>query len=280
MSAHSWQEIGAGVFQLPCPTYHLNVTAVLGAHGVLVVDTRASLAEGRELRAELRALTSAPVAWVVNSHLHFDHTFGNAEFVPPRQVPGAQLWAHVNAIGQYPAYAAQARAELIAEGGAEALAMDEQEFAVPQHAVREHAVIDLGGRVAELSYHGRGHTDGDIAILVPDAGVLVAGDLMKEHGKPGYWPDCFPLEWPATLASVLTLAGPGTVIVPGHGRAVGAGFAAGQQAELQAVADEITRLHRAGVPAEQALAEGSWPYDSPRLPTAIRRGYAALNAGA
>ncbi len=57
--------------------------------------------------------------------------------------------------------------------------------------------LDVGGRRIELRWLGRGHTDDDIVVRVPDAGVLFAGDLL-ENGATPYFGDGFPLDWPAT----------------------------------------------------------------------------------
>lgn len=273
-----WDEIGERVFRLRCATYNLNVVVVAGTGGLLVVDTRSNHLEGRELRSDLRKLSHAPVQWVVNTHVHYDHTFGNVEFVPPRQQPGAELWAHRNAVASYPSYAKAAREELIEEGGSEAAAMENQAFAVPDHSFRDRAVIDLGDRCAELSYHGRGHTDGDIVVHIPDADVLAAGDLVRQIGPPSHWSDCFPLEWPATVANVLSLVGPDTVVVPGHGELVDRAFIHRQHGQLKEVADEVVRLFQENVPVGEAVVAGRWPYDSPRLASAVQRGYMALAA--
>ncbi|MGH9278785.1 MAG: MBL fold metallo-hydrolase [Acidimicrobiales bacterium] len=60
----------------------MNVGAVIGTDGLLVIDTRADRAEGGELRDDLRVLDPRPPRWVVNTHAHFDHVGGNPCFVP------------------------------------------------------------------------------------------------------------------------------------------------------------------------------------------------------
>src|SRR5439155_572095 len=72
----------------------------------------------------------------------------------------------------------------------------------PERTFEERATIEVGDRVVELSYHGRAHTDGDIAIVIPDADVLFAGDLLEEGAPPSFG-DSFPLEWPATVEQLL-----------------------------------------------------------------------------
>lgn len=85
-----WQEIGTNVYRRQYEHLDLNVGAVIGSGGLLVVDTRASHHQGRELQADLKKLTRLPVRWVVNTHFHWDHCWGNAVF------QSAELWGHVN----------------------------------------------------------------------------------------------------------------------------------------------------------------------------------------
>ena len=76
------------IFRRRYPSLDLNIGVVIGGDGVLVIDTRASHGQAEELRSEIAGLTSLPIRWVVNSHWHWDHTFGNAVF------PDAALWGH------------------------------------------------------------------------------------------------------------------------------------------------------------------------------------------
>jgi len=85
-------EVGDRVYQRRYDPCDVNVSVVVGSDGLLVADTRCSLAEARELRDHLRELSAEPVRWVVNTHIHWDHVWGNAEFVSPRQVPPAEVW--------------------------------------------------------------------------------------------------------------------------------------------------------------------------------------------
>ena len=68
--------------------------------------------------------------------------------------------------------------------------------------------MTFGGTAVEMRYLGRGHTDNDIAISLPERNVLFAGDLIEE-GAPPSFNDSFPLDWPETVAALLPLAGGG-----------------------------------------------------------------------
>ena len=84
----------------------------------------------------------------------------------------------------------------------------------PDRTFDDSATIEVGGRRVELRHLGRGHTDADIVVSVPDADVLFAGDLLENDAVP-YFGDGYPIEWPATVARLLAMvSGP---VVPGHG---------------------------------------------------------------
>lgn len=282
MKAHEmWHEAADRVYRARFDPFDVTVAVVIGASGAAVIDTRGSLAEGRELKEALRTLTAAPIRWVVNTHAHFDHVWGNAEFVAPRLVPPASIWGHVSLPSNYEfdLGAPEARGmieSLRAEDPSSAARFDDLEAVPPTELVDKHAVIDLGDRELEMLHLGRGHTDGDLWLRVSDADVLLAGDLVEESGPPAYGPDSFPLEWAATLGSALELMGPETVVVPGHGDAVDADFVRQQRAEIDGVAREIARLHAAGVAVGDALEEGAWSLPREVLAHAVRRGYSAL----
>ncbi|MHA6759471.1 MBL fold metallo-hydrolase [Streptacidiphilus sp. PAMC 29251] len=248
-----WSEVADRVFQRRYHPWDVTVSVIVGADGLAVVDTRCSPAEARELREHLRQLSPAPVRWVVNTHAHFDHVLGNTEFVPPSQVPGAELWAH------------------------RAAAAEITGTAVPDHLVDRTHTLDLGDRAVQLLFPGRGHTDGDLLLLVPDADALLAGDLVEESGPPAFGSDSYPLDWAPTLDALLARTGPGTVVVPGHGAPVDAAFVRGQRDELAAVAEQLTARHASGVPVGSALASGQWPYPAEGLRDAAERAYAQLD---
>ena len=74
-----WQEVGDGCFRRRYRAFDLNIGVVRGSDGLLVLDTRADLRQAEELLDHLAAF-GQPVRWVVNSHWHFDHLFGNQRF--------------------------------------------------------------------------------------------------------------------------------------------------------------------------------------------------------
>jgi glyoxylase-like metal-dependent hydrolase (beta-lactamase superfamily II) len=230
----------------------LNVGVVVGDDGILIVDTRASDREAAELESDLAHLTPLPVRWVVNTHWHWDHAFGNSRF---RE---AEIWAHeltrvaLESIGEE--MKASAKEWLAPEHHAE---IDQVEIVLPGHTFSDSVSLAIGRQI-DLTYHGLGHTDADIVIRVPGSGVAFFGDLIEEGGPP-YFGDSHPVAWPLTLR--LAAAQLPEVAVPGHGDIVDEAFIRSQHADLVAVAD-IATAHIAGeLTFEEAVSAGPYPAD-------------------
>ncbi|HWJ10508.1 MAG TPA: MBL fold metallo-hydrolase [Nocardioides sp.] len=244
-------EVADRVWVRRVPSYDVNLTVVGGERGLVVVDTLATPAEARAAIAAIRDLRAGPVVAVVNTHDHFDHVLGNGTFRQEYDAP--------------PVHATEAAAAATAP-----------EAPPADRTFSSAAVIDLGDRQVELVHPGRGHTAGDLVVRVPDADVLLAGDLVEESAPPALGADSWPMEWPQTLDLVLGLVTPGTVVVPGHGAAVDRGFVEQQCDDLRAVAETIRELAGRGVPEVEAYAAADWPFPEDALHHAIVRGYAQL----
>src|SRR5689334_18779110 len=258
--------------------FDVNVSVVAGSAGLLVVDTNASELAAREVMGDLRRLSAASLFAAVNTHVHFDHTFGNAVL----RSEGAELVAHEDAAAGLLTHAAGIQAQAAAEADederyAELVAT---EPVVPERTFSSALTLDLGDRLVELVHPGRGHTDGDVVVRVPDADVVLTGDLVEESamrsGVPGFGADCFPMDWPTSLDLVLNLISPDTVVVPGHGAPVDRAFVQEQRAAIGVVAETIRDLAGRGVPLDQALEAAEWPYPREALTEAVRRGYEHL----
>lgn len=270
-----WNEVGERCFARRYDPFDVTVGVVVGGDGLLLVDTRGSRREARELLDDVRALSPAPVRWVLNTHWHFDHTFGNAEF------PDALIYGHESVPVMLADRGEEERARLAAESD-EADALEDLRIVPPNRTFASLATIDLGDRGVEIVHPGRGHTGGDVVLRVPDAEVVFAGDLVEQSGPPAYGDDSFPLEWPQTLEVLSGLLTPHTSVVPGHGEPCDLEFVRSQHGDVLAVAERIRELYRQGVPEEEALAgrdaeDGApWPFPVAGLADAVRRGYARL----
>lgn len=283
-----FQEVATDVFVGRYPQWDVNVGVALGGAGALVVDTRAGLRQGREALADLRPLLgSRPVVAVATTHVHFDHSFGAAAFEP------VAVYAHETVVDTLPVHADRIRALVREEIALGESVVDGQSYSVddlsdlldtplrlPDVTFERSAVLDLGDRLVRLSFAGRGHTDGDIAVHVEDAGITFLGDLVEESEAPSFGADCFPLDWAATLGRHLEEIPAEGVVVPGHGRPVDVEFVVAQRESLASVASDITEAHAAGLTAAAAAAGCArrLPFPVASLTVAFERGYAAVAA--
>lgn len=236
-----WVEVGDGVLARRHVELDLTTGLVLGSERAVVIDTRGDERQGAELAAAVRRITALPVV-VAITHAHFDHCFGTGAFA------GAPVFAQAGCDTAIIGTAQAQRAEWTAyyrEHGddATARALAATDPLLPDHPVcpqpGDRHELDLGGRTVVLLHPGPGHTGHDLAVHVPDAGVLFAGDLLESGAPPSYGPDSFPDRWPDAVATLLG-EGP-TTLVPGHGDPMSAEQAGAQHAELA----EVARLFRA-----------------------------------
>jgi glyoxylase-like metal-dependent hydrolase (beta-lactamase superfamily II) len=244
-----WREVGAGVFVRRYTFFDQNIVAVQGEGEVLIVDTRTTYAQARELVDDLRTLTRDP--WiVVNTHHHFDHADGNAMFLP------TDIWGHERCAQVLRDQGRRKLGEVAAKMPELATELAEVEVVPPNRTFVDRVTLTVGGRDVALRYLGRGHTDNDIVVIVPDAAVLLAGDLLEEGAPPSFG-DSFPLEWAPTVRSALDLmTGP---VVPGHGGVVDRTFASAQADEIEAAASAARRIHDEGGAVGVAAAEIGYP---------------------
>ena len=254
----TWTEIADGVFVRRYRFFDQNIVAVTDRGEALVVDTRSTYRQAREIIEDLRAIGAPRVAAVVNTPGHFDHAFGNRMFRP------APIWGHE-----------RAAAMLAPGGGQRELAAEELprladellevELDPPDRLFSDAASVEIGGRRVHLAYLGRGHTDNDIVLTVEGADVLVVGDLF-ENGATPYYGDGFPLDWPATAEAVLARTGERTVVVPGHGDHAGRAFAERQVGDVTANAKLARRVHAGELDLETAMTVSPYPAGDSREP--------------
>jgi glyoxylase-like metal-dependent hydrolase (beta-lactamase superfamily II) len=247
-----FDEVAEGVFVRRYRVLDQNIGIIVGDEGVLVIDTRSTHAHADQVLDDISTITEKPVRWVVDTHWHWDHSFGNSRFTD------ALIWGH-----------ARCRAALIERGDsmrADGVAwlpklkddFDQVVITPPDQVFETDTSIDLGSHQVDLSYRGLGHTDADILVSVRDRDVLFAGDLL-ENGAPPSFSDSYPLAWPSTL--VQGLDGVGGVIVPGHGDAMTPDDARSQITELEAVADLARGCIAGETSVDEAVRRGPYPTD-------------------
>jgi glyoxylase-like metal-dependent hydrolase (beta-lactamase superfamily II) len=259
----SWTEVGDRVFTRRYRFFDQQIGAILTDAGPVVVDTRSTAGQARELQTDLRELTLVPVSAVVDTHHHYDHAFGNGVFRP------APVWGHVRCAEELVLNAETARAAAIGWHPDLADDLRATEIVAPDRTFDEAATVEVGGRTLELRHPGRGHTAGDIVVIVPDADVLFAGDLV-ENGAPPFFGDGYPLDWPASLRVVRDLV-VGTV-VPGHGDIDDVALIDRTIVEIEAIVGLVREVLAGSLSVQAACAAAPYPGAAAREP--IERGLA------
>ena len=253
--ASGWVEVGDRVFVRRYTFYDQNIGVILGDESALIVDTRLSHRQAEETIADLRTLTALPVRVVVNTHGHSDHAFGNHSFRP------AEIWGHERCVTMIERTGDRQRAAVAAAIPDLAADLAEVVFDPPDRTFTEFATVEIdpGGRSVDLRYLGRGHTDNDIVVGVPDANVLFAGDLLENDATP-FFGDGFPIDWPTTVERLVELAT--GVVVPGHGSIGDRGFAVRQMTEFRTVAELARLVNRGVIGIDAAVLRTPYPADT------------------
>jgi glyoxylase-like metal-dependent hydrolase (beta-lactamase superfamily II) len=266
MATSVWQEVGDRVFTRRFAFLDQQIGVVLGGRDVLVVDTRSTPAQAREVATELLELTHNPISIVVDTHWHWDHAFGNSAFRP------APIWGHVRTAERLRSEGEARLAQLIEH--LPDLANDLRGLVIdpPDHTFEDRATVEVGDRVVELAFHGRAHTDADITVFVPDAKVLFAGDLVENGGPPSFG-DGYPIEWPDAVERLLPLAT--GAVVPGHGAVGDHAFVVAQLAALRGLVDLAREVQDGSLNIEAARAGSPFGPQTPH--DAFDRALAQLN---
>ena len=213
-----------------------NSIAIVGDSGVLVFDTNGTPASAANVLAEIRALTPAPVRYVVNSHWHWDHWYGTEVYTAA--FPGVKVVAHektktlmagpaieFNRPGleqQLPGYVGmlekRAETDPAARPGAEVARffLDQKRHAnlvLPDTTYTDRLDLDLGGRRVQVRHVDRAITPGDSFLYLPAEKIVVMGDLLVNPITFGL--SSYPTGWLRTLEQIDALDA--AVLIPGHG---------------------------------------------------------------
>ncbi|MEX2465351.1 MAG: MBL fold metallo-hydrolase [Gemmatimonadota bacterium] len=207
---------------------------VVTDEGVLVADGQGNVEETERLLEEIRSVTDAPVTHLVMASDHGDHTGGNAAF--PESV---EVYAH--------------------PATAEALSAEGEPVLTPDHLVSDQERIVLGGRAIEILFLGRGHTAGDLAVHLPEEGILFMSEAYLDRVFP-LMISAYPSEWVELLR--LAEAMDVETYVAGHG--VRGSVQYGKQDlvryrnAVEQVIAEVRRLHDAGLDVDEAVEQANF----------------------
>lgn len=183
-----------------------NASFIVGSQGVAVIDTGGSLKVGQQLRDAIRKITPLPVIYVINTHVHPDHIYGNAAFLADKP----QFIGHDKL-----ANAMETRRESYAKLNERLLHDDAKgsELVKPTLVVKTTLELDLGDRKLNLTAHPVAHTNTDVSVIENKAHTLFAGDLLFIERTPVLEGDINGL-----IAEIEKLkSSPAKQVVPGHG---------------------------------------------------------------
>jgi glyoxylase-like metal-dependent hydrolase (beta-lactamase superfamily II) len=221
-----------------------NITVVAGDDGVIMVDTQFAPLHDK-IKAAVAQLTPQPIRYVVNTHLHGDHTGGNQAF----WMDGAVL------VGQENLKASLAAGTTNALTGAKT--PPAPQAALPTRTYSAATMLSVKGRTVQLIHMPAAHTRGDTAVWVPDADVLATGDIVS-------WGNRYPNidvgdggDIDGLIAAVdgfLKRADAKTKIVPGHGALMTRADLVAYRKLLADARDAVAKLKAAGQSEDQAVA--------------------------
>lgn len=292
---HDFDEVADGVYfvRYTASGFNSNSLVIVGDEDVILVDSHITPATARELLASIRRVTDNPIGVVINTHFHYDHAHGNQAFPAARVVghtftrqkmAGAPLeektfQSHLlrtkAAAEQLQAAVAAAATEDERQGAETQLAAAEAHLAsleevapVPPNVVlEERMTLYRGDREIQVVFCGRGHTGGDVVVVLPNDRLVFTGDLLL--GGPSWLGDGYVDEWPATLENLKAVVFPDDVILPGHGPK----FKDPDHELIRAVQDfyrelwaQVDDLRRRGKSIEDAAAEVDLRHFEERLP--------------
>ena len=163
--------------------------------------------------------------------MHGDHTGGNARL-------------------------AELAADIVASENARRRMAEAQALGLPNITFDDHLRLYFGGKALDLYWFGRGHTDGDIVIHLPDEKMILTGDLFAGWGPSirliDYNGGGSLVHWPETLERVLELDF--DTVIPGHSGVTDRAMLEGYLDETVRMKELIRELSRAGRSPEEITA--------------------------
>lgn len=193
----------------PQNSFGANAGIIIGQDGIVVIDTLISAKQAKTFIEDIRAISDKPIKYVVNTHRHLDHTFGNSEFAKL----GAIIISH--SIDEEQLVTSEAAMLNIAKNfGLTEKDMVGTAVAYPELTFNDRMVIDLGGQKIELIYAGASHTNDSIIVYVPDKRLMFTGDILFTNYHP-FIADGYIQGWVNVLNYLQEMDV--VTIVPGHG---------------------------------------------------------------
>jgi cyclase len=239
---------------------------VVTDEGVLVADGQGSVRETKGLVDAIAKITPKPIRYVVIASDHGDHTGGNAAFPA-----GVTYIVHPTS---------KAILDRSAEGGGAGA------WKLPADAtlVHDKLSLKLGSLSFDILFLGRSHTGGDLAVWLPQQKILFLSEIFLNRVFPAMR-SAYPSEWLKALDRAEAMKA--DIYIAGHGFTetgpVSKEEIVAYHKALQAVIAEVTRLHNAGLSANDAIKQANWgeyagwTLASSQGPIAVRKVYEELD---
>jgi glyoxylase-like metal-dependent hydrolase (beta-lactamase superfamily II) len=204
-----------------------NVAVYTTDEGVILVDDKFDQNVPAILE-KVKSITEKPVRYVLNTHLHGDHTGGNARLL-------------------------SAGAEIIAHQNARAIMEERKMPGLPRLSFADRFTLDLGGKRVEARHFGRGHTRSDAFMYFPAHRVLHTGDMFVAGGPfIDYNSGGSGIEWTSTLDAVLRLDF--ETVIPGHGPLMKREDMAKWKQSFEVAREQVRQLQKQGKTRDEAAA--------------------------
>ena len=216
-----------------------NAGIIVGDESVLVIDSLRVPSFARDLIKDVKDITNKPIKFVIDTHSHWDHSWGNEEF------PDATIIGHKNCYAEMVdvEWNEQWRKKVTSSNDPWSEEGNIVNITPPNMTFETSMQMYFGGRELDLKYFGKAHTSGDIYIHLPKEKIVFTGDVAQDGGVP-YLGDCYPVDWPETDNKLAAL--PIERFVSGHGPI-------GNHQALQGARDFI---HNLGNSVKSAIADG------------------------
>jgi len=216
-----------------------NAGIIVGDESVLVIDSLRVPSFARDLIKDVKDITNKPIKFVIDTHSHWDHSWGNEEF------PDATIIGHKNCYAEMVdvEWNEQWRKKVTSSNDPWSEEGNIVNITPPNMTFETSMQMYFGGRKLDLKYFGKAHTSGDIYIHLPNEKIVFTGDVAQDGGVP-YLGDCYPVDWPETDNKLAAL--PIERFVSGHGPI-------GNHQALQGARDFIHNLVNS---VKSAIADG------------------------
>jgi len=256
-------QVRPGIFTAILDEEDATVSLVVGESRSLLVDTGSTPMQGVRIRHAITDVTDRALETVVLTHGHWDHAFGLNAFADLDTIGGEMLPQDIRC---------RENLHWAATHG-----IDVDEVGLPATLLSLIAVRNLGGLTVEIADFTPAHTRSDLVVAIPERSVLIVGDLV-EAGPPHFDETSCLDGWVKSLDALYSLLKMDTVVILGHGGAVGPGEVAHFRTGLAAIWDQAEWCFRQDVPLEQAYDydELEWPWDRATVETGISLAYAEL----